>query len=124
MRAFRGPVLLGGLLLVGFFAYRLLVPGLPVSRPVTVRGDAQARPLSSAVASFRPDQIVSVLPRDAIPAIDAPELVTAGQTSLRGADLVIGVEIAGEARAYPVKVLSAHEIVNDEVRGHPFAVTW
>jgi hypothetical protein len=77
------------------------------------------------VADFRPDQIVQVLPQDAIPAIDAPELVPADAAGdLDEDDLVIGVEVEGEARAYPVRVLSAHEIANDEIRGMPIAVTW
>lgn len=111
-------------MLVGLFAYRAFFAGLPVSKPVTVRGGEEARPLASAIEDFRPDQIVSVLPKDAIPAIDHPRLVPAGEADVRDDELVIGVELAGEARAYPVKVLSAHEIVNDEIGGQPFAVTW
>ena len=37
---------------------------------------------------------------------------------------LLGVVIDGEARAYPLKMLSRHEIVNDEVAGVPIAVTW
>lgn len=108
----------------GFFLYRLLSPSLPVSKPVIVHGGTTERPLSAAIEDFHPEQIVTVLGKDGIPAIHDPVLVPAGQANLDDDDLVIGVELLGEARAYPVKVLSAHEIVNDEIRGRPFAVTW
>jgi hypothetical protein len=36
----------------------------------------------------------------------------------------MGVVIHGEARAYPIRTLIGHEIVNDEVQGRPIAVTW
>lgn len=38
-------------------------------------------------------------------------------------DLVIGVEIKGESRAYPISVMYVHEIINDELGGVPIAVT-
>ena len=34
------------------------------------------------------------------------------------------MSIAGESRAYPVSILSRHEIVNDKLGGVPIAVTW
>jgi hypothetical protein len=37
---------------------------------------------------------------------------------------VIGVYINGDARAYPIRMLSRHEIVNDVVGGEYIAVTW
>ena len=37
---------------------------------------------------------------------------------------VIGVSINGESRAYPLNLLSRHEIVNDTVGGKAIAVTW
>ena len=39
-------------------------------------------------------------------------------------DLVIGVSIEGEHKAYSTAFLSSHEIVNDVVGGTPVAVTW
>ena len=37
---------------------------------------------------------------------------------------VLGLSIGGEHHAYPISVLSRHEIVNDVVGGQPVAVTW
>jgi hypothetical protein len=39
-------------------------------------------------------------------------------------DRVIGVVVAGEARAYPVRVLDWHEVTNDTLGGVPVAVCW
>ncbi|MYD29838.1 MAG: DUF3179 domain-containing protein [Dehalococcoidia bacterium] len=71
-------------------------------------------------------EIVTLLPPDAIPAIDNPRFVTAEEADrqLALSDLVIGVSIDGEHRAYGAAFLSAHEIVNDTLGGRAIAVTW
>jgi hypothetical protein len=63
-----------------------------------------------------------VIPRDAIPSVDDPAFVD----DYGGAadDAVIAVAVDGDARAYPVRYLHYHEIVNDAVGGTPVAVTW
>ena len=66
------------------------------------------------------------VPRDGIPPLDRPKITT---TELAGRWLgdqepVIAFEINGEARAYPLQVLTWHEIVNDEVDGVPVTVTF
>lgn len=43
---------------------------------------------------------------------------------LRPGDPVIGVVVEGEARAYPVRMLAWHEVVNDRVGGRDIAVTY
>jgi hypothetical protein len=76
-------------------------------------------------ADLRPEEIVTVLPKDAIPAILSPSFDKGRKAIwLKGTDLVVGVEIGGDSRAYPVPTLSRHEIVNDKVGGVPIAVTW
>ncbi len=75
--------------------------------------------------SVDPALIVTVLPRDAIRAIDHPQFESATQaTEIDPDEHVIGVVIHGEARAYPLPILSSHEIVNDVIGGEPVAVTW
>ncbi|GJM40853.1 MAG: hypothetical protein DHS20C20_11350 [Ardenticatenaceae bacterium] len=71
-------------------------------------------------------EIVTLLPRDAIPAIDNPQFLTsaAADEFYDPDELIIGVEFNGEARAYSVPFLSNHEIVNDTVGGVKIAVTW
>jgi hypothetical protein len=71
------------------------------------------------------DQLHSVLPADAIPAITDPEMVRGDQVDfLSESDPVFGVVINGEARAYPHNIGWWHEIVNDRVGGHPVSVTF
>jgi hypothetical protein len=62
----------------------------------------------------------------AIPAIRHPRFdsATVADRNLHPDDLVLGVDIAGDARAYPTKVLALHEVVNDTVGGRPVAITW
>jgi hypothetical protein len=77
-------------------------------------------------AAQEPDRIYVVLPRDAIPAIDDPELVPAatGTRLMIEEELVIGLVGEGEQRAYSTWELDQHEIVNDVFEGRPVAVTW
>lgn len=65
-------------------------------------------------------------PRDGIPAIDAPKFRKAqSENRIKGREPVITVEIAGQTpRAYPIRYLTWHEIVNDTVGGVPVAVTF
>lgn len=70
--------------------------------------------------------IVTLLPKDAIPAIFDPSFVSGEEADLQYEpdELVIGVEFDGNARAYSIPMLSSHEIVNDTVGGRKIAVTW
>jgi len=65
-------------------------------------------------------------PKDGIPALDRPKFVPADQAKkfLSDKDRVLGVAIADGAKAYPIRILNWHEIVNDEINGHPITVTW
>jgi hypothetical protein len=76
--------------------------------------------------SIEPDQILSGgPPKDGIPAIMTPEFVTAPAADfLRETDRVVGVLIGGQAKAYPIKILNWHEVVNDKLGKTPIAVTY
>ncbi|MFN2469163.1 MAG: DUF3179 domain-containing (seleno)protein, partial [Gaiellaceae bacterium] len=65
-------------------------------------------------------------PKDGIPAIDEPKLVGIAEAErwLDGREPVIALTVAGETRAYPIQILTWHEIVNDEIGGVPVAVTF
>ena len=64
-------------------------------------------------------------PKDGIPSIDQPMFVAvAAMTELAPAEPVIGLTVNGDARAYPLRILTWHEIVNDEVGGVPVVVTY
>ncbi len=72
------------------------------------------------------DDILSGGPKkDGIPAIDKPNFVAAKDADfLSPKDRVLGLVIDGVAKAYPVKILNWHEIVNDKIRGNAFVVTY
>jgi len=61
---------------------------------------------------------------DGIPAITNPKMVTPAETAWGDNDLVVGVVLNGEARAYPHRILWWHEIVNDVVGGIPISITY
>jgi len=64
-------------------------------------------------------------PKDGIPSIDKPNFVTASDANfVSDNDLVIGLIINGETKAYPLFILVWHEIVNDIVGDVPVAVTY
>lgn len=64
-------------------------------------------------------------PKDGIPSIDNPKFVNSQKaTFVKDDDLVIGLDINGDVKAYPLFILVWHEIVNDEIGGIPVAVTY
>jgi hypothetical protein len=73
------------------------------------------------------DQIVSGgPPPDGIPSIDDPKFISLQEADkhLEDSELVLGLNINGDIRAYPLQILVWHEIVNDNVGGVPVAVTY
>ncbi len=64
-------------------------------------------------------------PKDGIPSIDNPQFIPIGKvTDLADTEPVVGIVINGDARAYPLRILIWHEIVNDTVGGVPVTVTF
>jgi hypothetical protein len=65
-------------------------------------------------------------PKDGIPAIDRPRFISTGEADrfLADREPVAVIEIGGISRAYPLQILTWHEIVNDEIGGRPVAVTY
>lgn len=111
-------LVLGGLVVVYFLFFR-------PTREITVTADPDpSNPL--AEPEQQTYKIVTLLPRDAIPAIDDPQFYTAEEADAEYApdELVLGVSINGEHRAYSTSHLDGHEIVNDTVGGRKIAVTW
>lgn len=73
------------------------------------------------------DKIVSGgPPQDGIPSIDNPKFQSVDEADkiLEDSELVVGLDINGDIRAYPLQILVWHEIVNDVVGGKPVAVTY
>lgn len=105
----------------------LLIVFLLWQTPNSAENATPDQPVSlPTIPDIDPTDIVSLLSPDAIPAIDDPqfESATSAAAHLKPDERVIGVVINGDARAYPINILSSHEIVNDVVGGEPVAVTW
>jgi len=64
-------------------------------------------------------------PKDGIPSIDDPRTESISKIdNLTDTEPVIGLIINGKARAYPLRILTWHEIANDELGGVPVTVTY
>ena len=64
-------------------------------------------------------------PRDGIPSIDSPLFVAVEEAGfLEPDDRVLGISRGGKSKAYPVKILNRHEIVNDWLDQQPVVVTF
>lgn len=62
---------------------------------------------------------------DGIPSLDSPKMIpAAGADWLRDDDLVFGVAIAGDVRAYPLRIMGWHEMLNDVIGGVPVALAY
>ena len=122
-------------LLAGMFVFTACNPGAPAAPPPTE--PAQQPDPSADVpaptgaprldpARYADYEIITLLPQDAIPAVDNPTFLSAAEADeeYEPDELVIGVAFDGEARAYSVPFLSSHEIVNDTISGRKIAVTW
>ena len=64
-------------------------------------------------------------PKDGIPALFNPKFMAGRQADfMRGGEQVLGVVIDGAARAYPTRILSWHELVNDKFGDTAVLVSW
>ncbi len=81
---------------------------------------------ADAQEEYRGAPIITVLPKDAIPAIDQPEFIGVAEADkvMQADELVISLRDGASARAYSTWLLNHHEIVNDTVEGVPLAITW
>ena len=115
--------------------FALLVVLLPMTFQVQTRAQSQVSiwqaewpntDFSRKTVNF--DEILSGgPPKDGIPSIENPRFMSADKISFQDIgenEPVISVTIAGTTRAYPFRMLTWHEIVNDEIDGIPFTVTY
>lgn len=105
---------------------------LPQLGQFTLRFGAETLTVVDTSAQRTPDsdgtidlKMITILGREGIPAILDPVFARQGaESNMEPAERVIGVSINGESRAYPINLMSRHEIVNDTVGGKAIAVTW
>ncbi|WP_377189968.1 DUF3179 domain-containing protein [Ruegeria meonggei] len=63
--------------------------------------------------------------KDGIPSLDNPKLIPASRADyLKDDDLVFGVSINGDKRAYPLRIMGWHEMFNDVIGGVPVALAY
>lgn len=120
---------LGAALCAGVVAWSFLGAGGPRRSP---RVDQAGFDLSNL--SLDRSALVAATTPDALPALDEPGTLGAAEAKafrlpergklLVDPDRVVGVVVNGEARAYPLRLLAWHEVVNDVVGGAPIVVTW
>ncbi len=78
--------------------------------------------------------VPAMLHRDMVPIMSNPSMMSGSEVArlnaeergkfLVSSDRVIGVELGGETRAYPISILNVHEIINDTLGGIPIVVTY
>ena len=81
---------------------------------------------SGVETRIRVEEIVwGGVPRDGIPDLTNPRVISPQEAGyLFDDDRVFGVSFNGEHRAYPLRILNAHEMANDVVGGVPFALAY
>ncbi len=108
--------------LIGVLAL-LAVPAL--ADPAEWRSEGWTRTDFSRTTIVLADILSGGPPKDGIPAIDLPKFVSvADATEMQDTDPVISIDINGDSRAYPLKILIWHEIANDTVGGVPVTITY
>jgi hypothetical protein len=85
--------------------------------------DPGVAPLLDDAVDLDPRALTSSAGRDQTAALVDPEVVPASEaTWLADDEVVVGVSTGDEHRAYPRRVLAAHEVVNDSVAGRRIAI--
>ena len=63
--------------------------------------------------------------KDGIPSLDNPNLIEAANADyLKDDDLVFGISINGDVRAYPLRIMGWHEMFNEVIGGIPVALAY
>ena len=86
--------------------------------------DETTGPQGPTAPGFSDSEFIQLLLPDDIPPIYEPRFVTADEADLPGDELIIGLSINGDDRAYPTGILFTRELVNDVVGGVPVLISW
>ena len=116
----------------GLFALVLIAAAIfwaaktPSDQPQIEAGPPQVDAIYDPVRAGEPTPagFSQLLRRDAIHPIYNPTFRSAESTGWPAETLVIGVELDGEAKAYPLSFLNHREMVIDWIGGSPVLVTW
>ena len=97
--------------------------GLPLPAPGSGVGDG-ASSADRVEVTLEERRLFGVRAFDDITPLDSPAAVTAAESRLHDGTMVVGVDLRGESKAYPITILIRHEMVNDIVGNVPVLVTW
>lgn len=101
-----------------------LPPSPEASRPPQVKSPSPA-PTNVRIEDKEEYRIPNMLGFDAIRPVYQPRFAAADEADLLFDDeLVMGIALGGEAKAYPVTVMRLREMVDDELAGWPILVSW
>ncbi len=114
----------GAVVLVLLTLWAFWPAGTPESTAAGERVSARSAYNPVLAGEQLPRDFRQLLPRDAIRPVYDPTFVTAAGVDWPDSTDVIGVEINGEAKAYPVDHLNGRELVVDELGGEPILVSW
>jgi hypothetical protein len=56
--------------------------------------------------------------------IDGPQFLAQSESKLDAKEMIMGVRLGSDARAYPISQMAYHHVLNDVVAGTPIAVTY
>ena len=78
---------------------------------------------NKAKSTIRLDEVVwGGVRKDGIPPLRDPVMISVSKAKYLGEnDIVFGIEVNGEARAYPKRILAWHEMFTDTIQGVPLA---
>ena len=110
----------------------VIAPTVAPTTAIDTQPPAESRPVDTTAPLSRialeglpskPPALLSIS-RDSIRPIYEPQFVSASDAGLGDDDLVMGVTIDGDSRAYPIGILTFREMDNDVVGDIPLLVSW
>ncbi|GLS36668.1 hypothetical protein GCM10010869_22590 [Mesorhizobium tianshanense] len=113
-------------LVIGFLAALLLVPAARADDDIAQQWKREWPRTDFSRTTVDLSEIISGgPPKDGIPSIDDPKFIPVAEVDvLAPQEPVLSIVLAADARAYPLRVMMWHEIVNDVVAGTPVTVTY
>ncbi len=102
-----------------------VVPTLPAAAQTLLQWSEDFPRTNFAARSIDLGEVVTYGRKDSIPPIDDPQFMPVGQaTDIGDFEPLVSIGINDDFRAYPLRVLLFHEIVNDMVGGVPVVVSY
>ena len=121
------PILASALTLSLLGAFACGAASEDTSRPTLTAQPETLAPTATATATDASDDDTSASYQgdSRFVPLDNPEFIAADDAGFLDAEeLVLGLTIAGESRAYPISMMTYHHIVNDTIGGRPILITF